>query len=211
MASASDVAPGHNKDDTDSPATGIGVGKENTMSNDELLAQLNNAIARAEASVVAANAAATTANAAAAANQASAGSLGGVAGARTQSNVEQASMNDAILKSVSQNIDSDIGVTEAWSANVKRTYDIHQTFDTEVMVRNRTHFDTMITQLQTHIANLNQMTIQSLANNQNQSNLNNTLSIDRSWNINETDLAAKSAAIITDKVLAAMAAKDSST
>jgi len=137
--------------------------------------------------------------------------LGGVAGARTQSNVEQASMNDAILKSVSQNIDSDIGVTEAWSANVKRTYDIHQTFDTEVMVRNRTHFDTMITQLQTHIANLNQMTIQSLANNQNQSNLNNTLSIDRSWNINETDLAAKSAAIITDKVLAAMAAKDSST
>jgi len=51
------------------------------------------------------------------------------------------------------------------------------------------------------------LTVTNLANNQNQSNLNNTLSIDRAWNINETDLAAKSAAIITDAVLAVIAKK----
>jgi len=34
------------------------------------------------------------------------------------------------------------------------------------------------------------------------------LGIDRAWNINETDLAAKSVAAITDAVLAKMASKE---
>ena len=198
--SASDVAPGHVKNDetvSTLPAGG-------TMTDQDLLSATLEAIARANAAATNANVAAATANAAA--NQSSAGAAAGVAGARTQSNVEQASLNDAIMKTVTQNIDSDIGVTEAWSANVKRTYDLHQSADFEATGRNRVHFDTLITQLFTHLANVNQLTLQSIANNQNQSNMNNTLAIDRSWNINETDLAAKAAAALTDKILAAMAA-----
>lgn len=174
------------------------------MTNEELLVQLNAALVDARAAAANANAAAATANAAA--NQASAGSAAGVAGARTQSNVEQAAVTDAILKTISQQTESDINVPEAWQANVKRTYDLHQSSDFESANRNRVHFDQMIVQLQTHLADVNHLTLQALANNQNQSNLNNTLSIDRSWNINETDLAAKAAAIATDGIWAKMIA-----
>ena len=144
------------------------------ITNQELFSKLQDAVARAEA--------------AASSAQASSGAAGSAVNARTQSNTEQASTNDTVFKSVSQ--DSDVGIPEAWSANVKRTYDVHQTYDLESQVRNRTHFDTMVTQMQTHVANLNQMSIQALANNQNQSNLANTLSIDRAWNVNETDAFA---------------------
>ena len=168
-----------------------------------LVESLKDAIAKATVAATNASAAATSANAAA--DQASSAALGGVAGARTQSNKEVDSGTEAIFKSVQQ--DSDIGIPEAWSANVKRTYDVHQTYDVESQVQNRQHYNTLVTQLQTHLANLNQLTVTNLANNQNQSNLNNTLSIDRAWNINETDLAAKSAAIITDAVLAVIAKK----
>lgn len=167
------------------------------ITNEQLFEQLTKAVADAQAAAASANAAAANTSSA----QSSTGAAGSAVNARTQSNTEQASTNDTVFKSVNQ--DSDIGIPEAWSANVKRTYDVHQTYDMETQARNRTHFDTMITQMQTHVANLNQMSIQALANNQNQSNLNNTLSIDRAWNINETDLAAKAAAILTDKVLAA--------
>jgi hypothetical protein len=176
------------------------------MTNEELLVVINAAIADARAAAAAANVAA------AAANQASSGAAAGVAGARTQSNVEQAAVTDAMLKSISQQTESDINVPEAWQANVKRTYDVHQSVDIESMQRNRVHFDAMITQQATHLANLNQLTLQSLANNQNQSNLANTqainsqaLSIDRQWNINETDLSAKSAAVLTDAILSRVA------
>lgn len=166
------------------------------MSSEKLLKELEEAIAKAEAAAASANAAAANASSA----QASTGAGGGTSNARTQSNSEQSSGTETVFKSVSQ--DSDIGVPEAWSANVKRTYDVHQTYDVETQVRNRNHYDTMVTEQQKHLANLNHMTLQALANNQNQSNLNNTLSIDRAWNINETDLAAKSVAILTDAVLA---------
>ena len=156
------------------------------MNDDKLLKELQDAIATARAEAANANAAATTANAAA--DQASAGAAAGVAGARTQSNKEVDSGTETVFKSVQQ--DSDIGIPEAWSANVKRTYDVHQTYDVESQTQNRNHYNTLVTQLQTHLANVNQMSIQALANNQNQSNLNNTLSIDRSWNVNETDAFA---------------------
>ena len=156
------------------------------MNNDELLKRIEDAIASAKAEAANANAAATTANAAA--DQASAGAAAGVAGARTQSNKEVDSGTETVFKSVQQ--DSDIGIPEAWSANVKRTYDLHQTDDFEARMRNRIQFDAIISEQTKHLANLNQLTLQSLANNQNQSNLNNTLSIDRSWNVNETDAFA---------------------
>jgi len=165
------------------------------MTDKELLVVLNAAIADARAAAAAAN------TAAASANQASAGSAAGVAGARTQSNVEQADVSKSALNVIADQVESDIDTPEAWKANVKRTYDVHQSADMESFSRNRVHFDGMVTQLQTHLANINQLTLQSLANNQNQSNLNNTLSIDRSWNINETDLSAKSAAVLTDAIL----------
>ncbi len=119
------------------------------------------------------------------ASNSSAGS--GAANARTQSNTEQASGTESVFKNVSQKTDSDINLEEAWGANVKRTYDVHQTYDFETQAQMRTHFNTMITQQQNHLAALNQMSLQAIANNQNQSNLNNLLGIDRAWNVNETD------------------------
>ena len=163
------------------------MGNETTVTLDAaLVQQLQDAIAKATAAATNASTAATSANAAA--DQASSAALGGVAGARTQSNKEVDSGTEAIFKSVQQ--DSDIGIPEAWSANVKRTYDLHQSDDFEAKMRNRIQFDSIIAEQTKHLANLNQLTLQSLANNQNQSNLNNTLSIDRSWNVNETDAFA---------------------
>lgn len=152
----------------------------------ELLAQLTAAIAEARAAAANANVAA--ANAA----QATAGASAGVAGARTQSNVEAAL--DRAMSTVQQlqqtQVESDIDTPEAWKANVKRTYDVHQSYDMESMQRNRLHFDSLFSEQTKHLAALNQLTIQAISNNQNQSNLNNTLSIDRSWNVNETDAYA---------------------
>ena len=163
------------------------------MTNEELLAAITSLTVRAEAAAANANAAATTANASA--NQASAGSAGGVAGARTQSNTE--------ASQIATNVDSDIGINEAWSVNNKRTYDVHQSLDVEAMQRNRVHFDALVSQQLKHVANLDHMTMQALANNQNQSNLNNTLSIDRSWNVNETDAFATTlAAKVADTLFA---------
>ena len=183
------------------------MGNETTVTLDAVVLEgLKDAIAKATAAATNASAAAASANAAA--DQASSGSAAGVAGARTQSNKEVDSAARTDLTDITKNIDSDIGVNEAWSANVKRTYDVHQTYDVEGQTQNRNHYNTLVTQLQTHLANLNQLTITNLANNQNQSNMNNTLGIDRAWNINETDLAAKSVAAITDAVLAKMASKE---
>lgn len=153
------------------------------MTNEQLSKKMEDLVARAEAAAVNANAAATTANAAA--DQASAGASSGVAGARTQSNKESDSETGSVFKTVQQ--DSDIGIPEAWSANVKRTYDIHQSYDMETQVRNRTHFDTMLVEQQKHLAAVNAMVLQSIANNQNQSNVANGLLVDRAWNVNETD------------------------
>ena len=181
------------------------MGNETTVTLDAVVLEgLQDAIAKATAAATNANAAAASANAAA--NQASSGSVAGVAGARTQSNKEVDSGTETVFKSVQQ--DSDIGIPEAWSANVKRTYDLHQSDDFEAKMRNRIQFDSIISEQIKHLANLNQLTITNLANNQNQSNMNNTLGIDRAWNINETDLAAKSVAAITDAVLAKMASKE---
>jgi len=156
--------------------------------NADLVQSLQDAIAKATAAATNASTAATSANAAA--DQASSAALGGVAGARTQSNKEVDSAARTDLTDITKNIDSDIGIPEAWSANVKRTYDLHQSDDFEAKMRNRIQFDSIISEQTKHLANLNQLTLQSLANNQNQSNLNNTLSIDRSWNVNETDAFA---------------------
>ena len=139
------------------------------MTNEQLKEYLDDAIAQAIASASSA--------------QASGGA--GTAGARTQSNKEADSGTEVSTKDIQT--DSDIGIEEAWSANVKRTYDVHQSYDNETLVQNRTHFNTMITQQQNHLAALNQMSLQAVANNQNQSNLNNLIGIDRTWNVNETD------------------------
>lgn len=154
------------------------------MTNKELFDSLNDSIATAIAR----------------ATSSQAGSGAGAANARTQSNKEADSAIAVDYKD--QQVDSDIGIEEAWSANVKRTYDVHQTYDLESQVQNRTHFNTMVTEQQKYLSQLNQMSLQAIANNQNQSNLNNLLGIDRAWNINETDLAAKSVAVLTDAVLA---------
>ena len=160
------------------------------MTKEELLKALTEATARAETAAAGANAAA--------ANSAQASAGAGTAGARTQSNKETDAGKTADVGQIYENIDSDIGIPEAWSANVKRTYDVHQSYDHETDVQNRHHFNVLVNQLQTHLANVNQLALQSLANNQNQSNLNNTISIDRCWNVNETDAYS----VLLNKVVA---------
>jgi hypothetical protein len=164
------------------------------MTNEELLVQINAALADARAAAANANAAANTANAAA--NQASSGAAAGVAGARTQSNVEASQL--------STNTDSDIGVTEAWSANVKRTYDVHQTYDLESMQRNRLHFDAFISEQTKHLSQLHALSLITLKDAQVASKLGD----DRVWNVNETDafatiLAGKVAEELVGKAKAA--------
>ena len=151
------------------------------MKDEQLFDKLTDAIAKAETAAASANAAAANASSA----QSSTGAAGGTASARTQSNKESDSENASVFKSVQQ--DSDIGIPEAWSANVKRTYDVHQTYDLEGQTQNRNHYNTLVTQLQTHLANVNQLSLQSIANNQNQSNVANGMLVDRAWNVNETD------------------------
>lgn len=128
--------------------------------------------------------------------QSSTGADAAVGTARTKSNTEKDADTGAIFRDVQR--DSDINVQEAWSANVKRTYDMHQSVDFENAARNRQHFDAMVSQQIKHAANLDAMNLQAVANNQNQSNLNNTLGIDRAWNINETDAFA----VLLNKVVA---------
>jgi len=162
------------------------------MKDEQLFDKLTDAIAKAETAAASANAAAANASSA----QSSTGAAGGTASARTQSNKESDSENASVFKSVQQ--DSDIGIPEAWSANVKRTYDVHQTYDLEGQTQNRNHYNTLVTQLQTHLANVNQLSLQSIANNQNQSNVANGMLVDRAWNVNETD----GFAVLLNKVVA---------
>lgn len=146
------------------------------MTSDELMVQLNAALVDARAAVANANAAANTANAAA--NQASSGAAAGVAGARSQSNVE--------ANAASQQFESDINVPEAWSANVKRTYDVHQSYDMESMQRNRVHFDSIISEQTKHLSQLHALSLITLKDAQVASKLGD----DRMWNVNETDAYA---------------------
>ena len=184
------------------------------MTNEELIAELGTlrkemsaAVAEVRASVANANAAAATANAAA--NQAAAGAAAGVAGARTQQNTE-ASV-DRAMSLLQQQVDSDVDTPEAWKANIKRTYDIHQSLDLESASRNRLHFDHAITQYQSLVSNLNHLNVVQMTNLQNQANIQNSNAIesakigsDRMWNVNETDWAAVSMATFVNKVLAEM-------
>jgi len=173
------------------------------MSDEKLLKELQDAIATARAEAANANAAATSANAAA--DQASAGAAAGVAGARTQSNSETDTDKTVSSGQTYENVDSDVNIVEAWSVNAKRTYDMHQTYDMETQVRNRTHFDTMIVEQQKYLASLNALTISGIANNQNQSNVGNGMLIDRAWNVNETDgFAVLLNKVVGDAVTAAI-------
>lgn len=135
------------------------------MTNEEFLAALEKVVASAVAQVANANAAGSTSNTSA--NQNSAGSGAAVADSRTRSNIEDIQVG------------SDINVPEGWSSHAL-----------EATQKNRVHFDNMVSQQLTHVANLNHLTLQALSNNQNQSNLGNLLALDRSWNVNETDAYA---------------------
>jgi hypothetical protein len=97
-------------------------------------------------------------------------------------------------------VDSDVGIEEAWAANVKSTYDIHQTW-----------FNDVFGALQKQRAQLDHLTNQLFQNGINSGHLQHlgaitdqNLGTDRKMNINETDLAAKSAAVITDGIIAAL-------
>lgn len=121
-------------------------------------------------------------------NQSSTGADAAVGAARTKSNKEVDSGTETVFKSVAQ--DSDVNVQEGWSV-----------FALESARRDREAHDLIVSQERKHKAEIDALTLQSIANNQNQSNLNNTLSIDRSWNLNETDAYSAIAATVTAAVL----------
>lgn len=113
---------------------------------------------------------------------------------------------------VAEQVDSDIGETEAWAANMKRTYDIHQTDERESFNRSRAWFDDIMGSLQKRRAELDALTNQLFQAGINSGHLQHlgaitdqNLGTDRKMNINETDLAAKSAAVLSDAMLAAVA------
>ncbi len=94
---------------------------------------------------------------------------------------------------------ADINAEEAWSANLKRTYDLTQSWDFELARRSAAHFDAMMTDTRTHIANVRKVELETLQNGSHGANLVNTqstahrdIATDRTWNVDEVaQLVAK--------------------
>jgi hypothetical protein len=117
--------------------------------------------------------------------QASSGADAAVGAARTKSNKEVDSGTESVFKTVAQ--DSDINAPESWQA-----------FLLEGAMRDRERYNSEMAQERKHKSNLDAMNLQSVANNQNQSNINNHIAIDRVWNINEDSAFA----VLLNKVVA---------
>jgi len=133
--------------------------------------------------------------------------------ARTTSNAEQ-DAKDAFKRSfVADQADSDIGgeegheslvhdQTSAWSANRKRTYDLHQTIDLEELNNKRHKADVLF-----------QLSTQALQNAVETANLvgkqavrHTDIAIDREWNIDEVSNLSAKTGVQTDALASALAA-----
>jgi hypothetical protein len=97
---------------------------------------------------------------------------------------------------VSTKVDSDVGIEEAWAANIKDTYDIHKTW-----------FNDVFGALQKQRAQLDHLTNQLFQNGVNSGHLQHlgaitdqNLGTDRKMNINETDRLS----VISDAIIAAL-------
>lgn len=144
-----------------------------------LIAKLGDAAAAVSTAAVAlANAASVGTSA----NQSTGGAGAGTAGAASN-----------LVGSGSQvQLDADIGTTEAYTHNLKRTVDLFQTIDVDGIHKNRQHFDNAIVEYQTHVKNVNSLNLNAIKDAQVASKIGD----DRMWNVNATDayetiLAAK--------------------
>jgi hypothetical protein len=88
------------------------------------------------------------------------------------------------------------GKDEAWFGNIKRTYDEFQQESLETLRRSRDRFDSLQSQQQTHVANVNAVALQALQNAVETANImgkqsvqqtlrHNDLAMDRQWNVDE--------------------------
>lgn len=118
---------------------------------------------------------------------------------------------------------ADIGVEEAhstavhdqtrsWNANVKRTYDVHQTHDLEGVGQRRQHFDRMVTHGLDHDNELRQLTVQAMQNAVETANMlskqavaHRDLAIDREWNIDEVAKLVAENTVFVNAIAAAVA------
>ena len=82
--------------------------------------------------------------------------------------------------------------SEAWPANVKRTYDAYQHHHLESIGRDRQHFDAIQTAEREHCAQLKQLSLQAMQNAietangvGKQGSRHSDLAIDRQWNVDE--------------------------
>lgn len=135
-----------------------------------LIAKLGDAAAAVSTAAVAlANAASVGSSA----NQTTGGAGAGTAGAASN-----------MVGSGSQvQLDADIGTTEAYTHNLKRTVDLFQTLDVDSIHKNRQHFDNAVAAYQTHVTNVNALNLNAIKDAQVASKIGD----DRLWNVNATD------------------------
>ncbi len=148
---------------------------------------------------------------------AAADAMAGVAHARSASNVEGRTVKDADRSTTttqgSTKHDSDINAEEAWAANLKRTYDLTQSWDFELARRSAAHFDAMMADTRSHIANVRKIELETLQNGSHGANLVNTqstahrdIATDRIWNVDEVATLTAKSGVQADAMIAALAA-----
>lgn len=106
-------------------------------------------------------------------------------------------------------VKEDIGSGEAWTANVKRTYDVTQSYDREGDGQRRAHFDRMMTSALDRDAQMHTLAMQVLQNGishgadlNTQKIRHNDLAVDRQWNVDEVAQLVAKTPIFLDAIAA---------
>lgn len=101
--------------------------------------------------------------------------------------------------------DSDINLEEAWGANVKRTYDEHQTYDHDSRVRSRADWEDQRQMRMRHAEELHTVRMQLFQNAVETANMASKqalrdaeLASDRKWNVDEV---AAVTAVVLDRLV----------
>jgi len=107
-----------------------------------------------------------------------------------------------------------IGETEAWAANIKRTFDEYMEVSLESIRRNRSYVDKVLSDAQEYDNQRQNIANQALQNAVETANLTSKqavrhadLAIDRQWNIDEVAQLVAKTAVGLDAIVAAIVAK----
>jgi len=108
---------------------------------------------------------------------------------------------------------ADVGQNEAWTANIKRTYDEFLQESLETVRQNRTLFDKILTDAQQYDNARQAMANQAMQNAIETANMvakqavrHGDIAIDHQWNLDEQTWAAAGVAPSVDAIIAALAA-----